>query len=73
MGEGLSQAVFAAAMVGADVVLLNTDFRTESLAAALSTHRIETVICDDEFAARAHDAGEGVTVIDAAGVDARDR
>ena len=71
-GRGFVQAVFAAAMVGADVVLLNTDFRTESLAAALSTHRIETVICDDEFAARAHDAGEGVTVIDAAGADARD-
>ena len=71
-GRGFVQAVFAAAMVGADVVLLNTDFRTESLAAALSTHRIGTVICDDEFAARAHDAGEGVTVIDAAGADARE-
>ena len=58
-------------MVGADVVLLNTDFRTESLAAALSTHRIGLVICDNEFAARAHDAAEGVTVIDAASVDAR--
>ena len=71
-GRGFVQAVFAAAMVGADVVLLNTDFRTESLAAALSTHRIETVICDDEFAARAHDADEGVTVIDAASIAARE-
>ena len=71
-GRGFVQAVFAAALVGADVVLLNTDFRTESLAAALSSHRIGLVICDDEFAARARDADEGVTVVDAAGVDARD-
>ena len=66
------EAAFAAAMVGADVVLLNTDFRTESLAAALSTHSIEVVLCDPEFEARAHDAGEGVTVIDAASVDAHE-
>ena len=58
-------------MAGADVVLLNTDFRTESLASALSSHRIGMVICDNEFAARAHDADEGVTVVDAAGVAAR--
>ena len=71
-GRGFVAAVFAAAMVGADVVLLNTDFRTESLEAALSSHRIGTVICDNEFAARVLDADEGVTVVDAAGADARD-
>jgi acyl-CoA synthetase (AMP-forming)/AMP-acid ligase II len=71
-GRAFVEAVFAAALVGADVVLLNTDFRTESLAAALSTHRIGMVICDNEFAARAHDAGKGVTVIDAASVTAHE-
>jgi acyl-CoA synthetase (AMP-forming)/AMP-acid ligase II len=71
-GRGFVEAVFAAATVGADVVLLNTDFRTESLAAAMSNHCIAMVICDDEFEARARDAGEGVTVIDAANVDARE-
>ena len=71
-GRAFLEAVFAAAMVGADVVLLNTDFRTESLAAALSTHRIGMVICDNEFEARAHDADDSVTVIDAANAFARD-
>ena len=59
-------------VVGADVVPLNTDFRAESLAAALSTHRIGTVICDNEFEARAHDADDSVTVIDAANAFAHD-
>ncbi len=58
-------------MAGADVVLLNTDFRTESLAAALRSHRIGFVICDDEFAARVRDADEDVTVVESAGVVAR--
>ena len=71
-GRGFVAAVFAAAMVGADIVLLNTDFRAESLAAALNGHRIGTVICDNEFTARMRDADEGVTVVDAAGVDAHD-
>ena len=71
-GRAFAEAVFGAALVGADVVLLNTDFRTESLANAMRTHRIGMVVCDNEFEARARDAGEGVTVIDAASVGARD-
>ncbi len=49
-GGAFVAAVFAGAMVGADVVLLNTDFRAESLAAALRSHRIGMVVCDSEFA-----------------------
>jgi acyl-CoA synthetase (AMP-forming)/AMP-acid ligase II len=71
-GRGFVQAVFAAAMAGADVVLLNTDFRTEALAAAMSSHQIRMLICDNEFADRAHAAADDVTVIDPARVDARD-
>ena len=56
------QAMFAAASVGADVVLLNTDFRTDALATALGAHRIQTVICDDEFADRVRAADEAASV-----------
>jgi acyl-CoA synthetase (AMP-forming)/AMP-acid ligase II len=70
-GRGFAEAVFAAALVGADVVFLNTDFRAEALAAAVSTHEIRTVICDDEFADDARAAGEDVTVIDPASIEAR--
>ena len=71
-GRGFVAAVFAGAMVGADVVLLNTDFRAESLAAALRSHRIGMVVCDSEFASRVGDADDGVRVLDAADVDVRD-
>jgi len=68
-GRGFMQALFAAASVGADVVLLNTDFRTDALATALGAHRIQTVICDDEFADRVHAADEAVAVVDPAAFD----
>ncbi len=71
-GRSFVAAVFAAAMVGADVVLLNTDFRAESLAAALSSHRIGMVVCDSEFASHVRDADDGVRVVDAADVDMRE-
>ena len=71
-GRGFVAAVFAGAMVGADVVLLNTDFRAESLAAALRSHRIGLVVCDSEFASRVRDEGDGVRVVDAADVDMRE-
>lgn len=70
-GRGFVMAVFAAALVGADVVLLNTDFRTKALAAALDTHDAKTVICDDEFADAARAAREHLTVIDPAKVQTR--
>jgi acyl-coenzyme A synthetase/AMP-(fatty) acid ligase len=63
--------VFAAASVGADVVLLNTEFRTDALAAAFSTHEIKTVISEDEFAGRARDAGEDLSLFDPATADSR--
>jgi acyl-CoA synthetase (AMP-forming)/AMP-acid ligase II len=55
--------------VGADVVLVNTDFRTDALAAALSAHHITAVVADDEFAERvrvAQEGGESLAVIDPA-------
>ena len=72
-GRGFMQALFAAASVGADVVLLNTDFRTDALATALGAHRIQTVICDDEFAVRVHAADEAVAVVDPAALDMNER
>ncbi len=66
-GRGFVSAVFAAAMVGADVVMLNTDFRARALADALASHEIGTVLCDAEFADRMHD----VDVIDVASVGER--
>lgn len=69
-GRGFVRAVFAAALVGADVVLLNTDFRAEALAAALRTHRVTTVVCDDEFTETARAAGAD-TVVDPAKVEYR--
>jgi acyl-CoA synthetase (AMP-forming)/AMP-acid ligase II len=68
-GRKFVEAVFAAALVGADVVLLNTDFRAEALTTAVSTHKITTVVCDDEFADYARAAGEHVTVIDPTNIE----
>jgi acyl-CoA synthetase (AMP-forming)/AMP-acid ligase II len=65
-GRGFVRAVFATALAGADVVLVNTDFQSDALAAALSAHRIETVVCDTEFADRVHVADNAVTLVDAA-------
>jgi len=64
-GRGFVRAVFATALVGADVVLVNTDFRIDALAAALSAHQIETIVSEAEFAGGVHAADEAVTVIDA--------
>jgi acyl-CoA synthetase (AMP-forming)/AMP-acid ligase II len=72
-GRGFMQALFAAASAGADLVLLNTGFRTDALATALGAHRIQTVICDDEFAERVHAADEAVAVVDPAALDMNER
>jgi acyl-CoA synthetase (AMP-forming)/AMP-acid ligase II len=63
-GRGFVTAVFATALTGADVVMLNTEFQSKALADALSSHEIGLVICDTEFAERARAAG--VDVVDAA-------
>jgi acyl-CoA synthetase (AMP-forming)/AMP-acid ligase II len=65
-GRGFVQGVFAAALVGVDVVLVNTDFRTDALAAALSSHDIKTMISDSELAERVHAANESAMVVDPA-------
>jgi acyl-CoA synthetase (AMP-forming)/AMP-acid ligase II len=72
-GRHFVEGVFAAALVGADVVLVNTDFRTDALAAALSAHQIKAVVCEDEFVQRVHAADESVIVVDPATVSADDR
>jgi acyl-CoA synthetase (AMP-forming)/AMP-acid ligase II len=69
-GHGFVEAFFAVALVGADAVFLNTDFSKDSLAVALSTHQIRTVVCDNEFLDRVHGADDAITVIDPASVDA---
>ncbi len=67
-GRGFVAGVFAAALVGADVVLINTDFRIDALAAALSTHEITALVADSEFADRARAADHSVIVVDPATV-----
>lgn len=42
--------LLAAARLGADAVLLNTDFRDQALKSALDRHNIDVVVCEDEFA-----------------------
>jgi acyl-CoA synthetase (AMP-forming)/AMP-acid ligase II len=63
-GRNFVASAFAAGLVGADVVLVNTEFRINALAGALDTHEIKTVFADEEFTDQIHDADESVTVID---------
>jgi acyl-CoA synthetase (AMP-forming)/AMP-acid ligase II len=62
-GRGLVEGVFGAALAGAEVVLLNTEFRANALAAAIGAHRIATIVCDEEFTDHVHGIGEGLPVI----------
>lgn len=68
-GRNFVAAVFATGLVGADVVLVSTEFRTNALAGALRTHQIRTMLADKEFAEQIRDVGESVTVIDPATVE----
>src|SRR3954454_11862858 len=52
-GPRVVECFFAAALVGADFVLLNTVFGANALTTALSPHLIGTVVCDKKFVARA--------------------
>jgi acyl-CoA synthetase (AMP-forming)/AMP-acid ligase II len=70
-GRNFAAAAFATALVGADVVLVNTEFRANSLAGALSTHQITTMFCDNEFAEQIPGAGESIRAIDPATVQAQ--
>ncbi len=67
-GRDFATALFAAALVGADVVLVNTEFRTNALADALSAHQVTTMFCDNEFAEQIRAAGPSVRVIEPATV-----
>lgn len=68
-GRRFVEALFAAALVGGEVVLINTEFRTDGLAAALSGHEIKAVICDDEFTERVQAADASVITVDPATVE----
>src|SRR6516164_2166721 len=57
-GRGFVKAFFAAAVVGADVVLVNTEFHIDAVAAALSAHGITTMVADEEFVERVRAACE---------------
>ncbi|MEB3980689.1 AMP-binding protein [Mycobacterium sp. 663a-19] len=70
-GRNFAASAFAAALAGTDVVLVNTEFRTDALAGALSAHRIATMFCDNEFADQIHRADECINAIDPAAVEAR--
>lgn len=63
-GRNFVTAVFATALVGADVVLVNTEFRADALAGALGAHQIRTMFCDDEFTDQIRDTGEPIQTID---------
>jgi acyl-CoA synthetase (AMP-forming)/AMP-acid ligase II len=63
-GRNFIVAVFAAGLVGADIVLVNTEFRTDALSGALSAHQIRTMLCDKEFADQIRETEESVRVID---------
>ena len=68
-GRNFVAAVFATGLVGADIVPVNTDFRSTALASALSTHQIRTMFADSEFSEQLRDAGGSVTVIDPADIE----
>lgn len=70
-GRDFAASAFATALVGADVVLVNTEFGANALAGALNTHRITTMFADPEFAEQVRGAGGPVTVIDPATVEPR--
>lgn len=66
-GRRFVAGVFAAALLGADVVPMSTEFRSDALAAAVQAHRISTVVVDDdEFAERVRAADESVVTVDPA-------
>ncbi|BBY39736.1 fatty-acyl-CoA synthase [Mycobacterium mantenii] len=67
-GRGFVAGVFAAALLGADVVLISTEFRSDALAAAVQSHQISTIVADNEFAERVRAADESVVTIDPATV-----
>ncbi|QLL09922.1 AMP-binding protein [Mycobacterium vicinigordonae] len=70
-GRNFVAAVFATGLVGADIVLVNTEFRADALAGALAGHQIRTMFCDNEFLDQIHRTAESITAIDPQQVQAR--
>jgi len=71
-GRGFVAGVYAAALVGADVVLISTDFRVDALSAALGSHQVTSMVADNEFAERIEAADGSIVVVDPATVTADD-
>jgi acyl-CoA synthetase (AMP-forming)/AMP-acid ligase II len=71
-GRDFVAAVFATGLVGADIVLVNTEFRADALRGALGSHQVSTMFCDNEFAERVRDANESVRIIEPAAVPTQD-
>lgn len=69
-GRGFVAGLFAAALVGADVVPVNTEFRADALAAALRGHSVSTVVADDEFTEHVRSADNAIDIVDPATVTA---
>ncbi|OSC36874.1 AMP-binding protein [Mycobacterium decipiens] len=63
-GRNFVAAVFATALVGADLVLVNTEFRANALAGALTAHQIRAIFCDNEFSDLVRETEESVRVLD---------
>src|SRR5262249_21661839 len=55
--RGFVEALLAAARLGADLLLLNTEFPGPQLAQALARQPLGAVLLDEEFAPRFDDAG----------------
>ncbi|MEE6135953.1 AMP-binding protein [Mycobacterium sp. 050128] len=70
-GRDFAASVFAASLVGADVVLVNTEFRSTALAGALGSHQVRNMFCDDEFTDRVAEAAPSVGVVDPARVQSQ--
>ncbi|MEB4209198.1 AMP-binding protein [Mycobacterium sp. 94-17] len=69
-GRGFVAGVFAAALLGSDVVPMSTEFRSDALAAAVQAHRVSAVIADAEFAERLRAADASIVTVDPATVGA---
>jgi fatty-acyl-CoA synthase len=55
--RGFVEAMLTASRLGADLLLLNTDFPGPQLAQALAPHRLAAIVHDEEFGAALDDAG----------------
>ncbi|BBX75744.1 AMP-binding protein [Mycobacterium shinjukuense] len=71
-GRNFVTAAFGAALVGADVVLVNTEFRSAALTGAMVAHQIQTMVCDGEFTDRVRRSDQSVRTLDPGQAQQRD-